>query len=118
MKTKEDIYHTIEALKDELISSEEIDDVVIDGLTTLNQLRNLYKQDRTLFDAHLISELQNLKKSIESVDQCYELIYDDHSKYNCKELQKIKAAIPQNRYLLSLIDEKIQQFEEDSTLSF
>ncbi|MEA3289841.1 MAG: hypothetical protein U9Q04_06615 [Campylobacterota bacterium] len=112
MKTKEDIYHTIEALKQELATSTEIDDVVIDGLTTLNKLRNLYKEDKSLFDAHLISELQGLKRSIESVDTCFELIYDDFSKYNCKELQKIKAVIPQNEYLLSLIDEKIQQFEQ------
>ena len=111
MQTKEDIYHTIEALKDNLTTSSEIDDVVIDGLTTLNKLRNLYKQDRSLFDAHLIGELQNLKKSIESIDECFELIYDDHSKYNCKELEKIKLKIPQNEYLLSLIDEKIKQFE-------
>ena len=112
MKTKEDIYHTIEALKDELITSSEIDDVVIDGLTTLNKLRNLYKEDRSLFDTHLISELQNLKKSIESVDECFELIYDDFSKYNCKELQSIRSVIPGNEYLLSLIDEKLKQFEE------
>jgi hypothetical protein len=112
MKTKEDIYHTIEALKDELMNSSEIDDVVIDGLTTLNKLRNLYKEDRSLFDGNLIKELQNLKKSIESIDECFELIYDDHSKYNCKELEKIKASIPQNQYLLSLINEKIQQFNE------
>eukprot|EP01156_Anaeramoeba_ignava_P007947 Anaeramoba_ignava/a354843_5.p1 GENE.a354843_5~~a354843_5.p1 ORF type:complete len:116 (-),score=5.32 a354843_5:275-622(-) len=113
MKTKEDIYHSIEALKDDLITSSEIDDVVIDGLTTLNRLRNLYKEDRSLFDSHLIRELQDLKKSIESVDECFELIYDDHSKYNCKQLEKIRLVIPQNEYLLSLIDEKIKQFEED-----
>ena len=112
MNTKEDIYNTIESLKQELSTSHEIDDVVIDGLTTLNRLRNLYKENKSLFDGHLISELQNLKKSIESVDQCFELIYDDFSKYNCKELQKIKSVIPQNEYLLSLIDEKLQQFEE------
>ena len=112
MKTKEDIYHTIEALKSELITSTEIDDVVIDGLTTLNNLRNLYKENKSLFDGHLIGELQNLKKSIESVDQCFELIYDDYSKYNCKQLQKIKQVIPQNEYLLSLIDEKLKQPEE------
>ena len=112
MKTKEDIYHTIEALKSELITSSEIDDVVIDGLTTLIRLRNLYKENKSLFDGHLIQELQNLKKSIESVDECFELIYDDFSKYNCKELQKIKSVIPQNEYLLSLIDEKLKQFEE------
>lgn len=111
MKTKEDIYHTIEAINYELATSEEIDDVVIDGLTTLNQLRNLYKENKTLFDNNLIVQLQNLKKSIESVDACFELIYDDHSKYNCKELEKIKLKIPQNNYLISLIDEKIQQFE-------
>jgi len=113
MQTKEDIYHTIEALKDDLITSEEIDDVVIDGFTTLNKLRNLYKEDRSLFDGNLIQELQNLKKSIEAVDECFELIYDDFSKYNCKELEKIKVKIPQNQYLLSLIDEKIQQFESE-----
>jgi len=111
MKTKEDIYHTIEALKSELLNSSEIDDVVIDGLTTLNRLRNLYKQNKSLFDGNLIKELQNLKKSIESIDECFELIYDDHSKYNTKQLQKIKPVIPQNEYLLSLIDEKINQFE-------
>ena len=111
MQTKEDIYHTIETLKDDLITSSEIDDVVIDGLTILNKLRNLYKEDKSLFDTHLISELQNLKKSIEAVDECFELIYDDFSKYNCKELEKIKAIIPQNEYLLSLIDEKLKQFE-------
>jgi len=114
MQTKEDIYHTIQALKDDLISSSEIDDVVIDGLTTLNRLRNLYKENRSLFDGNLISELQNLKKSIEAVDECFELIYDDFSKYNCKELEKIKARIPQNEYLLSLIDEKLQQFQQES----
>ena len=114
MQTKEDIYHTIEALKDDLRTSEEIDDVVIDGLTTLNKLRNLYKENKMLFDGNLISELQNLKKSIEAVDECFELIYDDFSKYNCKELEKIKSRIPQNEYLLSLINEKIQQFEENS----
>jgi uncharacterized protein Yka (UPF0111/DUF47 family) len=113
MKTKEDIYNTIEVLKSELITSTEIDDTVIDGLTTLNQLRNLYKEEKSLFDPHLISELQNLKKSIESVDECFELIYDDFSKYNCKELEKIKLKIPQNQYLLSLIDEKLKQFEEN-----
>ena len=112
MKTKEDIYHTIEALKEELITSHEIDDVVIDGLTTLNRLRNLYKENKSLFDGNLISELQNLKKSIESVDECFELIYDDFSKYNCKQLQKIKQVIPQNEYLLSLIDEKLKQSED------
>jgi hypothetical protein len=113
MKTKEDICHTIEVLKDELINSTEIDDVVIDGLTTLNQLRNLYKENKSLFDTHLITELQSLKKNIESVDECFELIYEDHSKYNCKELEKIKTKIPQNQYLLSLIDEKIEQFEKN-----
>ncbi|MEA3352219.1 MAG: hypothetical protein U9Q33_00180 [Campylobacterota bacterium] len=112
MKTKEDIYNTIEALKSELTTSSEIDDVVIDGLTTLNRLRNLYKEDKSLFDGHLIQELQSLKKSIESVDECFELIYDDFSKYNCKQLQNIKAVIPQNEYLLSLIDEKLKQFKE------
>lgn len=112
MKTKEDIYHAIEALKEQLITSPEIDDVVIDGLTTLNKLRNLYKEDRSLFDGHLIQELQNLKKSIEFVDECFELIYDDCSKYNCKDLQKIRTVIPQNQYLLSLINQKIQQFQE------
>ena len=112
MKTKEDIYHTIEALKQELITSTEIDDVVIDGLTTLNSLRNLYKENKSLFNGNLISELQNLKKSIESVDECFELIYDDFSKYNCKQLQKIKLVIPQNEYLLSLIDEKLKQSED------
>ncbi len=113
MKTKEDIYNIIEALKSDLITSSEIDDVVIDGLTILNKLRNLYKENRTLFDTHLVQELQNLKKSIESIDECSELIYDDFSKYNCKELQRMKAVIPQNEYLLSLIDEKIRQFEEN-----
>lgn len=113
MKTKEDIYNTIEALKSDLITSSEIDDVVIDGLTILNKLRNLYKENRTLFDTHLVQELQNLKKSIESIDECSELLYDDFSKHNCKELQKIKSKIPQNEYLLSLIDEKIRQFEEN-----
>jgi len=112
MNTKEDIYNTIETLKSELITSYEIDDVVIEGVTTLNRLRNLYKEDKSLFDGNLISELQNLKKSIQSVDECFELIYDDFSKYNCKELQKIKQVIPQNEYLLSLIDEKLKQFEE------
>ena len=115
MKTKEDIYHTIEALKQELITSTEIDDVVIDGLTTLNRLRNLYKEDKSLFDRNLIQELQNLKKSIELVDECFELIYDDFSKYNCKQLQKIKSVIPQNEYLLSLIDEKFKQFDQNDT---
>jgi len=114
MQTKEDIYHTIESLKDDLITSEEIDDVIIDGLTTFNKLRNLYKEKRSLFDGKLISELQNLKKSIEAVDTCFELIYDDFSKANCKELEKIKSKIPQNQYLISLIDEKIEQFESES----
>lgn len=108
MKTKEDIYDTIEALKDELITSYEIDDVVIEGLSTLNRLRNLYKENKSLFDANLIFELQNLKKSIESVDECFELIYDDFSKYNCKQLQKIRSVIPQNQYLISLIDKKLK----------
>lgn len=111
MKTREDIYHTIEALKSELITSSEIDDVVIDGLSTLNQLRRLYKEDRSLFDKNLITELQNLKKSIESIDSCFELIYDDFSKHNSKQLQNIKAVIPQNEYLLALIEEKLNQFE-------
>ncbi len=111
MKTKEDIYNTIETLKSELITSYEIDDIVIEGLTTLNRLRNLYKEDKSLFDGNLIQELQHLKKSIELVDQCFELIYDDFSKYNCKQLQKIKLVIPQNEYLLSLIDEKLNQTE-------
>lgn len=109
MKTKEEIYNTIEALKSELITSSEIDDVVIDGLNTLNTLRRLYKEDKSLFDKHLIGELQNLKKSIEAVDECFELIYDDFSTYNSKQLQKIKAVIPQNEYLLSLIEEKLKQ---------
>ena len=113
MNTKEEIYNTIEALKTELIESSEIDDVVIDGLTTLNRLRNLYKENKSLFDGKLISELQNLKKSIEAVDECFELIYDDYSKYNSKELQKIKSVIPQNEYLLSLIEEKLKQSSEN-----
>lgn len=114
MQTKEDITQTIEALKSELITSTEIDDVVLDGLNTLNQLRNLYKENRSLFDSQLITELQNLKKSIESVDECFELIYDDFSQQNCNELQKIQVVIPQNEYLLSLIDEKLKQFKENS----
>lgn len=114
MQTKEDITQTIEALKSELIRSTEIDDVVLDGLNTLNQLRNLYKENRSLFDSHLITELQNLKKSIEFVDECFELIYDDFSQQNCNELQKIRTLIPQNEYLLSLIDEKLKQFKENT----
>ncbi len=109
MKTKEDIYNTIETLKLDLITSSEIDDVVIDGLTTLNQLRRLYKEDKSLFDKSLILELQNLKKGLESIDECFELIYDDPSQYNNKQLQKIKTIIPQNEYLISLIDEKLNQ---------
>lgn len=114
MQTKEDIYQVIEVLKSDLITSHEIDDVVIDGLSILNRLRNLYKEDKSLFDKNLIFELQNLKKSIESIDECFELIYDDYSKYNSKALQKIKSQIPQNEYLLSLIDEKLNQFEQNS----
>ena len=109
MKTKVDIYNTIETLKADLITSSEIDDVVLEGLTTLNQLRRLYKEDKSLFDKTLIYELQSLKKSIESVDECFELIYDDFSQHNSKQLQKIKALIPKNEYLLSLIDEKLKQ---------
>lgn len=114
METKIDIQNSIEELKEQLQTSQEIDDVVIDGLRLLNKLRNLYKQNRALFDSDLILELQYLKKSIEYIDECFELIYDDHSMSNTKKLQKIKGQIPQNKYLLSLIDEKIEQFEQDN----
>lgn len=114
MENKLDIQNSIETLKQELLSSEEIDDVVIDGLRLLNKLRKLYKENRALFDSELIYELQHLKKSIESIDECFELIYDDFSTSNTKKLQKIRPQIPQNQYLLSLIDEKIQQFEQES----
>lgn len=112
MKTKEDIQHCIETLKSQLITSNDIDDVVIDGLTKLNKLRRLYKDNKSLFNSNIIIELQNLKQSIESVDQCFELIYDDLSQYNCKQLTKIKSVIPQNEYLLTLIDEKLKQFQK------
>lgn len=116
LKTKEDIYNTINNLQSQLSTSTEIDDVVIDGLTTLNKLRTLYKSDKSLFDHSLIAQLQTLKKSLELIDECFELIYDDSSKYNTKQLLKYKTIIPQNDYLLSLIDEKINYYNEEESL--
>ncbi|MBD3842502.1 MAG: hypothetical protein IE909_11590, partial [Campylobacterales bacterium] len=97
----DDIYNVINQLNQTLLYCDDIDDVIIKSLQTLQDLRNLYRSKRFLFNQNIIQILQKLKSDIQNIDQCYELIYDDYSQQNKNALLKYKGIIPQNEYLLS-----------------